>query len=485
MHKSKSVLLLSSFSTEEIRRFGDFIRSPYFNKNTRVVKLFDELKKDHPAYTSKGIAKEKLYGKLFKGKAYNDQVIKNLNTELFKLEREFLAHDMLDKDRFEKTLMLVSNLTTRNSGQLFEKETDAIVNSASENRAEINEFYMLLYRVEEEKFTNAIINNRQAEATVHILKAGEHLIRYFLKHLLRLSINNRINEFSFNVSSEVNLPDTLLKNLDMESVLTYMEKHNLEYSIHIRLLYYAMLCNVNVNDTSIYLNFKELLFGSKDKITKAEFQHLLHLLESIIAQKINSGKLEYYRDLYETYDYELKNDVYKPNKQSPLTVMKYRNIYLSALKAGEFDWAEKFIHDYRGELQIKDRQSIVELSMAQLNFERRNFEDTLKHLQKVKTSQVFYKIDVKNLGLMALYELSHFEAAISSIESFKKMLTSNKTLTEQYRDKNRNFISILAQLIKSRIDNSKGAKEEILKKISGSGQLGNKKWLIKKAEELQ
>ncbi len=177
MHKSKSVILLSTFATEEIRSFGDFLKSPYFNKNTRVVKLFDELRKDHPDYTSRSISKEKLYGKLFRGKPYNDQVMKNLNTELFKLEREFLAHDMLERDRFEKSVMLITNLTARNAGQIFEKETESITSYAAENRAEIKEFYMLLYRVEEEKFTNALINNRQAEATKHILKAGEHLIR--------------------------------------------------------------------------------------------------------------------------------------------------------------------------------------------------------------------------------------------------------------------------------------------------------------------
>jgi len=485
MHKSKSVILLSTFATEEIRSFGDFLKSPYFNKNTRVVKLFDELRKDHPDYTSRSISKEKLYGKLFRGKPYNDQVMKNLNTELFKLEREFLAHDMLERDRFEKSVMLITNLTARNAGQIFEKETESITSYAAENRAEIKEFYMLLYRVEEEKFTNALINNRQAEATKHILKAGEHLIRYFLKHLLRLSINNRINEFSFNITSEVNLPDTLLKHLDMESIISYMEKHGIEHSIHIKLLYYAMLCNVNVNDSSIYVTFKELLFGSKNRITKAEFQHLLHLLESIIAQKINSGKLEFYRELFEMYDYQLKNDVYKPDKQAPLTVMKYRNIYLTALKAGEFEWAEKFIHEYRDELQKNDRQSIVELSMAQLQFEKGNYEETLKHLQRVRTSQIFYKIDVKNLGLMALYELSHFEAAISSIESFRKMLAGNKTLTGQYRDKNRNFISILGQLIKAALERTAGSREEILQKISSTEQLGNRRWLIRKAEELR
>ena len=485
MHKSKSVQLLSTFSNEEIKRFGDFIRSPYFNKNSRVIKLFDELKKDHPDFTSKSVSKEKLYGKLFNGKSYNDQVIKNLNTELFKLEREFLAHDMLNKDQFERSFMLLTNLNSRNAEILFEKEAEAIENAARENRSKIKDIHLLLNRIEEEKFTNHLINNRQSEASEHILKSGEYLILYFMKNILRLTINQRINEFSFNTVPDFNLPAEFINKLDIEKLLDLMDKNKIEHTIHIRLLYYSLLCNFDVKDTEIYLKFKSLLFQSISSFTKAELHHLLHMLESIIAQKINSGMTEYYRDLFETYDYELKHDVYKPQKDSPITVMKFRNIYLSALKAGQFEWAENFIHNYREELQKKDRQSIVELSLAQLNFEKQNFGATLEHLQKVRTSQIFYKIDVKILSMMALYELSHFETALALIESFKKMLIINKTLTEQYREKNKNFSTLLSNLIKAKIDRSNGGKEQLLKKIEESGQTANKRWLINKANELK
>lgn len=480
MHKSKSVALLSSFSRDELKSFGDFLRSPFFNNNSRVVKLFEELKKAHPEYESRSISKENLYKKLFPGKAYNDQVIKNLNTELFKLEKDFLAHDMLGREPFEKSVMLLMNLTSRDAVQLFEKEAESIETSARENRSKIKDIHLLLNRIEEEKFTNDLINNRQSEATVHILKAGEYLILYFLKNILRININQRINEFSFNAVPEVNLPGEFLKKLDLEALLEFMDKNKTEHTIHIRLLYYSLLCNLNVKDSVIYLKFKKLLFESIDSFTKSEFHHLLHMLESIIAQKINSGMLEYYKDLFETYEYELKNDVYKPHKESPLTVMKYRNIYLSAMKAGKYEWAENFIHKYRDELQKKDRQSIVELSLAQLNFEKGNFEETLKHLQKVRTSQIFYKIDVKILSLMALYEIGHYETALASAESFKKMLAANKTLTEQYREKNKNFAAVFMSLVKAKADNSTGAKDEIMKKIEGITALANKNWLIRK-----
>ena len=246
-----------------------------------------------------------------------------------------------------------------------------------------------------------------------------------------------------------------------------------------------MVSNLKVDDDKPYHLFRKLLFDNINVISREEFQLLLHFLESIIAQKINSGKIEFYKDLFETYVYELDNDLYNPDKNTPLTVMKFRNIYLSAIRAGNFEWAEKFINNFKNKLQKEDRQSIVELSLAHLNFEKKDFNQTLSHLQKVRTSQIFYKIDVKNLSLMSFFELSHFETAISMIDSYKKMLNSNSSVTGQYREKNINFAILLSALIKFKIDGDYNSINELNEKLKSDDIVANKKWLLEKIKDAQ
>jgi hypothetical protein len=479
MHKSRSIQLLASFSKDELKGFADFINSPYFNNNQRVARLFDELKKHHPEFTSKGILKERLYKKLFPGKAYNDQVMKNLNSELLKLERDFLSYDQFTGDKFARSISLITNLTARHVEPIFEKEIQTAENEARESDAFLSNMFMQLFRIEEEKFSNNIMNNRQAKGTGNINKAGEYLILFFLKNMLRLTVNNRINEFSFNADPKVNLLENFLGKMDLEGILKFMEDSGIEHTLNIRLLYYAMICNIKVDDDESYLAFKKLLFESNDKISGEEFQHLMHFLESIIAQKINSGRHEFYRDLFETYDYELKNNAYKM-KNSPLTVMKFRNIYLSAIRADKFEWAENFINKYKNELHKNNRQSIVELSLAQLNFEKKDYEKTLAHLQKVRTSEIFYKVDVRNLNLMSLFELGHFESALAMIESYRRMLNTNESITDQYREKNINFINILGGLIRAKADDDKNGLIKLKLKLEQTESLANKRWLLKK-----
>lgn len=484
MYKSKSILYLRSFSPEELTRFGEFLNSPYFNTNNRVTKLFGELKKHHPDFTGKGVDKEVIYKKLFPGKPFNEQVLKNINSELLKLEKLFLSVNSYINDPFIKYRGLVNELINRNIDSLFEKESKSYEEEIRNSGASFDKLCLNLFYLEEQRFTNNMINNRQQLVTGNIEKSGEYLTIYYLNNILRFYVNNSINKFSFNSVIDVNFPEIILKNINMDELIRFMESHNIEFTLNLKLAYYCMLCIKDVNDDVTYNKFKTLLFNNINNLKRDEAHANLHFMESICAQKINSGKAEFYKDLFETYVHEIENNVYNPHEHSPLTIMKYRNIYLSAIRVGEFSWAENFINEFKKKLQKEDRQNIVSLAMAQLEFEKKEYESTLEYLKKISTDQLFYKVDVKILSLRSLYELGHYETVISTIESFRRMLNSNTSLTEQYRQKNLNFTGALNMLVKAKMDNDPEAAGKTAEKIKAYDMITNKNWLLKKTEEI-
>lgn len=484
MYKSKTIQLLRTYSKEELKRFGDFLESPYFNSSSRVTKLFTELKKYHPEYTHKGVDKKNLYKKLFPSKDYNEQIMKNLISELLKLEKDFLSIDGYNNDPYRKLSGLISQLSIRQVNQIFNKETDAFKELALKDDMPSDTIDFYLYRIEENKFTKNVVNNRQSSASENIEKSGEYITVFFLKAILRLSINNHVNKFSFNLDIEKNFPDMLIKSIDMEKLLVYMESMGVENTLSVKLVYYAFVCIKDVNDDITYRMYHDLLYESLPKLKRDEVHMFLHFMESICAQKINSGKLEFYKDLFETYEHEIENNVYNPNGDA-ITVMKFRNIYLTAMRVGEYDWVERFIGIFKGKLHEENRQSIVELARAQLEFEKKNFDKTLEHINKIKTDQVFFKIDVKNLSLMSFYELGHYESSLSLIESFRRMLNSSPSLTEQYSQKNINFINSVSALIKLKTGSGEDSPGKLKEKVNNYEMLANKKWLMEKIDELE
>jgi len=88
------------------------------------------------------------------------------------------------------------------------------------------------------------------------------------------------------------------------------------------------------------------------------------------------------------------------------------------------------------------------------------------------------------MNLMLLYELEHYEAALSFIESYKKMLIKNPLLTEQYGSKNINFANAVAYLVKIKYGCSVSEKAALIERIKNFSNISNKKWLESKIKEL-
>ncbi len=483
MNKSKAIQLLKLFDSDDIKRFGEFLESPYFNKNTRVTQLYAELKKHYPEFTSRGVERQRLFKKLFPYKEYNEQVIKNLISELFKLAKEYFAVDTFKKDPFESSLSLIGKLTASKSGIILEKEIELFEKYTAESHQQTEKINLYKYLLEDKKFIHNIFNNRQSEASANLEKSGEYLTFYFLKSILRLSINNHINYFSFNKNIEINFPDMIIKSIDMENFLNYIESLNKEEAVKLKIMYYSLLSISDIQSDESYRNLRALIYGNLENISKDEAQSYLHYMETICAQKINAGKQEYYRELYEIFVREISMNVYG---QIPgnITVLKFRNICLAGIRVGEYEWVEKFINDFEDKLQESNRKDIVDLTRAQLNFEKGNFERSLEIISKIIPDQIYFKIDVKNMNLMLLYELEHYEAALSFIESYKKMLIKNPLLTEQYGSKNINFANAVAYLVKIKYGCSVSEKAALIERIKNFSNISNKKWLESKIKEL-
>ncbi|MBL0108769.1 MAG: hypothetical protein IPP52_16165 [Ignavibacteria bacterium] len=60
-----------------MKKFGEMISSPYFNKQTPLIKLFDQIKIYYPEFRNEGLRKEIVYSGILP--------IKNIITALSKI----------------------------------------------------------------------------------------------------------------------------------------------------------------------------------------------------------------------------------------------------------------------------------------------------------------------------------------------------------------------------------------------------------------
>jgi hypothetical protein len=82
MIKSPSIEIIKTFSKDEFKRFVDFAESPYFNKNSNLLKTVKYLKRISPEFKGDKLEDEKMWTAVFGKKDFNYGVMKNLTHEL-------------------------------------------------------------------------------------------------------------------------------------------------------------------------------------------------------------------------------------------------------------------------------------------------------------------------------------------------------------------------------------------------------------------
>lgn len=485
MNKSKVIILLKSFSREELKKFNDFLKSPYFNTNETIVRLFSELKKYYPEFDAEKISKEKIYNKLFNRKEYNEQVMKNLTSELNKLCKEFLAMEFSRKDVFENKLNLLKQLIHRNADPVFNTELK-IFESELKQISQLSErnFYYL-YQLEDTKIGFHLERNEQPLVFEKVLKSGEYLILFFLLNLTKTISNLNVNKQSFNVKYDVNLPQKFFDKTAIEEIIEYMKENNVEFSELAELYFYRIICNTHPFDEKYYYKFKSLVMKNINSLNRIEVYGLFNALETFSLIKISSGNREFVNELFEIFNLEMEKDIYKFSVNSPVTYMKFRNTYLAGISLKKFEWVENFIENYKNDIIESDRDIVIKIVNAHLDFEKGNFTKVLESTAALKPDNVYSKIDIRNLTVMSYYELDYTEPALSMIDSYKHFVNGNKNFSDVFRESHFRFINSLQSLILSKEKNQKDKLSLLKKKLIPFRGERRISWIIDKIDELK
>jgi hypothetical protein len=121
MIKTNAILILKTFSDEEIKLFEDFLNSPFHNKNTKVIKFFNLLIRYHPDYKDEEISKENLFKELFGKSKFKESYIRNLFSDLNILAERFLqCIHVTNNLTFDK--LLLEEMKSRDLVELIRKK---------------------------------------------------------------------------------------------------------------------------------------------------------------------------------------------------------------------------------------------------------------------------------------------------------------------------------------------------------------------------
>ncbi len=480
MEKTKLIDVLKTFSKTEIKSFNDFVRSPYFNKETVLIKLADYLLKYHPAYKSPEIEKEKVFSFLYPGKKYNDGLMRNVISDLYKLAEEFLAAKSLSSNSINKNLLVLDELNNRKLfGQFIKlkEKTDRQIEMMGfknetyyERKIELTKLYRNYLRESKDSYT---------KWTEGIQELSDLITAGFLVNILYLNTFMITKQTKIiNIDYRLNLSPQLESFLENEG-RSYLELPGIEYC-------YLAFKLVKTNDEIYFYKLKNFLESNYEVINDYARKNIYTMLQNYALSRIGPGDSKFANELFQLYKESVEKHTLK-GTSSYIRTVYFMSIVVIGYEVGEFDWTDKFLNKYISEVKEDLRNDIMHFCKALRAFWDKDYGNSLIELAKVTSEEISFKHNVKSLMLKTYYELNETEPFYSHIDSYKHFILKNKHVNDSVREQINNFINYSKKLFA--LKNS-GNKEidvdlEILKReISGNNELANNNWLYRKADEL-
>ncbi len=487
MIHSKAIDILKTFTKEELKQFSDFVRSPFFNKNKNLIKLYDALVKYHPEYE---VENEKIFSKVYPGKSYSHNNFKKLLSEFLEIETTFLIQIRINTNEIGNIILLNKELDERRLDNIFLVNVSRLDGRAKDLKyADFN--FNQKASLENQLIQFNIYRNQQQKNYEYLFKRSEYNLCYFLDHLFYDYYDLSILRSEYNYDSKLSVAELFLNNFDFSAFVIQLRESGIE-NFFIELKYNFLMMIVYPEDESYYLKAKKIILDNFDYFCDEKQKYILaylSVLQAYCINKVEAGNVKYHREQFDL----CKLNAAAVKKHYINSFIFFPLQFLFHIKFGvkyDKEWTENFINTFIKNVPDADLENIFHASFALLEFEKGNYEKSLEHSSKYisKTSEEVTKSQFKIISFKCYYELELYEQAISLIDTFKHYLKRSTYLNDAYKKKYFEIISFCKELLNLRLNYDTKNDELIfilIDKIRASRSLIDSDWFLKRLEDIE
>ena len=462
MENSRLVQLLRTLQKQEISEMKKVLASPFFNHRKDVASLFHFLIK----YLKKGIAtptKEDAFEVVYPNEKYDDHRIRLVMSLLFKLTCKYLTYKEFTNDEVATQMQLTALFRKRNLHGHF----DATWKTLSENH-------------ERQPIRNANYFNRKYQFSLEKYRSDYNL-RNVDSHFLQGLSNQLDNSFLIQklahacyLISHQSVSTAIYDFGLLDKTLAYVEQTNVLETPAISIYYHCYMALTNPSEKRFFQTFRKLTLQNDVLFPSEELGDLYILAINFCIRQYNEGNSEYLSDQFYFYKDGLEKGYFQV--AGWLSRYTYQNAVTIGLVTKEYEWVEKFVHEYQSQLKEPYRESVFSFNLARLEYYRQRFGQALQLLQKAEYKDLMLNLAAKTLQMKIFYETNEFDLLDSHLQAFKTFIKRKKVLG-YHRENYLNTIYLTRKLLEINPFN-KNEKAALRKEIEGIKGVGDKDWLL-------
>lgn len=472
VRESKVFNALRSLNAYELNRFRKFITSPYFNRNEKLIALFEcfeaLLRADDD---TEDMTRGEAWLCSNPGKPYKDVKFRKLCSDLLRILERFLAQEVYEQNSLHQADCLLQAINQKKLENLYNSSIRTAHRLSDQYYFRPASYFYYQYAFQREIFSLSGLEVERSKVA-NVEKIAENLDKFYLAEKLR---------YYCDVLSRKDILEHDYQILFMEEIIDHIRENNYESVVPINFYYQIYLTHEDPENYDHFDTLKAIINLHIDKIPANEAREILDSARNYCIKQVNAGKLDFLREYMDLSMIGLTKDILIINGY--ITPWTFRNIVFAGLRLGEYEWVEQFIEQYKNKIEEKYRDNAVTFNLANLYFYSGEYDKVIEQLQAVDYDDISYNLNSKTILIATYYELDEVEALLSLLTSFNVYLRRNKQIPSSRKQLYQNLIRYMRSLTRIPVYD-KEALQKFRDKVRDTELIANKGWLLDKIDEL-
>lgn len=481
MQNSRLFQYLKTFTKSEMTQFGKFLNSPYFNNSKAAIGLFNLVKRHHPNFEAKGLAKEKLYQKLFPKERFNNKKILDLASDLNKYIEKFWRIQDLESDKKAVRRYTVNAFGKRYLMNDFTNEVHRWEADLDKGSIRDMEYHFALQEIGESMYFNASADKR-FDGKLYLLQTMSHFDKYFILRKMRLSLEFLQRDNLYADEQEILL---------LQEVLELAKKFESQEPIF-RIYRKTLNLWLSEEETPItaFGQLIRMFHLHQDLFSFGELSYLTNTLSNYAIHRHNSGDSSAMEILFKIYKVAIEKELFLIDNKMPNA--NFSAIAATSVACKDFDWCEQFIERYSMMLSnIDEGTFLVAYSKANLAFHRGNFDEANQLISIEDKTPEFLKPFLRLLQIRCHFEYflkddTVYDLLNNSIINFQQFLKRTDFYAQDRVDMYLSTLKVIKKMVHLlKKEASSSEIEKLQKEIEDNPKLFIRDWLKEKLLQIK
>jgi hypothetical protein len=471
VHTNKVYQTMQYIGTASHARLSRFMRSPYFNHSKIMLVLCDTLM-EHIEQKKEGFKRQQVWRKLFPNTPYDDVYFRKACSALLELVERFMAQEAFDQNQNRQNSALVDFIASHQVAPLYNSVVNHLRDQVLRKPYCTIEDYYQAYLLER-RYYQIMDYDTKLNQRANLEDISRNLDICYLTEKLRMECAALTQKKVSGQRYDLAFTNQLVEELRKYPIDQYPE---------LATYYYSYLTLLEEDDITHYDNLRRMLALYGALMPRKEAIELYDSAMNYCIGKVNKGNRDFLHAYYELSKEATEKRIFVEN--GIIAPLRFNNMVIIAVRAGEMEWAEQFIHDMKVHLPPDSRDNITAFNLARVYLYQKQFGRSIELLRNVEYEDIGINLISKTIQIISYYELDEMEALDSFTDAFKTFLNRQKNIAELHRTAHLNLIKYVKRLL--RIQPRDSAAVEKLREAALKDKFStvNHDWLMEKINEL-